>query len=110
VCFLSFFGFPTVAFGMSEEVKQSRFRVDLGQPDGTRHYLVVVDLVNLAGEAIGYPKERAAQGINLIFNVDIPQSAFKDVTEAEISKMELTHVPCPRHDMAVDEILAYHPS
>jgi hypothetical protein len=41
------------------------------------------------GEAIGYPFVRAAEGIKLNFLVDVPQDQFVEISETEMSKMQL---------------------
>ncbi len=88
------------------EAQQIRFRVKVKRPDEAREYLVVMDLQTLQDEAIGYPLVRAAEGIKLNFLVDVQQDQFVEVSEEEMSKMQLRSVPSSRHDMELWEILS----
>lgn len=87
------------------EAQQTRFRVKVKRPDETKEYLVVIDSKTLQGDAIGYPLVRAAEGLKLNFLVDVPQDQFVEISEDEISKMQLSSVPSSRHDMGLWEIL-----
>jgi len=88
------------------EAQQIRFRVTVKRPNETREYLVVMDLQTTQGEALGYPLVRAAEGIKLNFLVDVPQDKFVEISEDEMSKMQLRSVPSSRHDMGLWEILS----
>ncbi len=88
------------------EAQKSRFRVKVKRPDETREYLVVMDLQTLQDEKIGYPLVRAAEGIKLNFLVDVQQDQFVEISEEEMSKMQLRSVPSSRHDMSLWEILS----
>jgi hypothetical protein len=88
------------------EAQKIRFRVKVKRPDETREYLVVMDLQTLQDEAIGYPLVRAAEGIKLNFLVDVQQDQFVEISEEEMSKMQLRSVPSSRHDMSLWEILS----
>lgn len=88
------------------EAQQIRFRVKVKRPDDTREYLVVMDLQTSQDEAIGYPLVRAAEGIKLNFLVDVQQDQFVEISEEEMSKMQLRPVPSSRHDMGLWEILS----
>ncbi len=88
------------------EAQQIRFRVKVKRPDEAREYLVVMDLQTLQDEAIGYPLVRAAEGIKLNFLVDVQQDQFVEVSEEEMSKMQLRSVPSSRQDMELWEILS----
>jgi hypothetical protein len=88
------------------EAQQIRFRVKVKRPEETREYLVVMDLQTLQDEAIGYPLVRAAEGIKLNFLVDVQQDQFVEISEEEMSKMQLRSVPSSRHDMGLWEILS----
>jgi hypothetical protein len=87
------------------EAQQIRFRVKVKRHE-TMEYLVVMDLPTPQGEAIGYPLVRAAEGIKLNFLVDLPQDQFVEVSENEMSKMQLRSVPSSRQDMGLWEILS----
>jgi hypothetical protein len=88
------------------ETQQARFRVEVKRPDETKEYLLKLDLETAEGESIDYPRLRAAQTIKLIFLVDIPIEKFREVSEAEASKMKLQPVPSSRHDTSLWEILS----
>ena len=88
------------------EAEQIRFRVKVKRPDETREYLVVMNLQTPQGESVGYPLVRAAEGIKLNFLVDVQQEKFREVSEAEASKMKLQPVPSSRHDTSLWEILS----
>ena len=87
------------------EAQQIRFRLKLKRHE-TVEYLVVMDLQTPQGEAIGYPLVRAAEGTKLNFLVDVPQDQFVEVSENEMSKMQLRSVPSSRQDMGLWEILS----
>jgi hypothetical protein len=87
------------------EAQQSRFRIKVKRPDETKDYLVVMKMKTPQEEAIGYPLVRAAEGIKLNFLVDVPQDQFVEISEDEMSKMQLRSVPSSRHDMGLWEIL-----
>jgi hypothetical protein len=87
------------------EAQQIRFRVKVKRHE-TMEYLVVMDLQTPQGEAIGYPLVRAAEGIKLNFLADVPQDQFVEVSENEMSKMQLRSVPSSRQDMGLWEILS----
>ena len=88
------------------ETPQRRFRVEVKHPDKTKEYLLKLDSVTSAGESIDYPRLRAAQAIKLNFLVDVQQEKFREVSEAEASKMKLQPVPSSRHDTRLWEILS----
>jgi hypothetical protein len=77
------------------EAQQIRFRVKVKRHE-TMEYLVVM----------GYPLVRAAEGIKLNFLADVPQDQFVEVSENEMSKMQLRSVPSSRQDMGLWEILS----
>ena len=54
-------------FGMSEQARKAYFRVAVKHPGKTRWFYVVMDLKNLEGETLRYPKMRAAKAIKLLF-------------------------------------------
>jgi hypothetical protein len=85
---------------------QTHFRAEVKHPDKTKEYLLKLDLETPEGESIDYPRLRAAQTIKLIFIVDIPQGKFREVSEAEVSKMKLQPLPSSRHDTSLWEILS----
>ena len=85
---------------------QTRFRVEVKRPDETKEYLLKLDLETAEGESIDYPRLRAAQTIKLNFLVDVPQENFREVSEAEVSKMKLQSLPSSRHDTSLWEILS----
>jgi hypothetical protein len=85
---------------------QTRFRVEVKRPDETKEYLLKLDLETPEGESIDYPRLRAAQTIKLNFLVDVPLEKFREVSEAETSKMKLQPVPSSRHDTSLWEILS----
>jgi hypothetical protein len=87
------------------ETPQTRFRVRVKLPEGTKEYLLNLDSETPEGESIHYPRLRAAQAIKLTFLVDVAQEQFVEVTEAEASKMKLRPVPSSRNDMSLREIL-----
>ena len=91
-------------FGMSEQARKAYFRVAVKHPGKTRLFYVVMDLNNLEGETLRYPKMRAAKAIKLLFKVDVPQSEFREGSEAEMSKMKLKALASCRYDMALYEI------
>jgi hypothetical protein len=88
------------------ETQQARFRVEVKSPDETKEYLVKLDLETPEGESIDYPRLRAAQTIKLIFLVDIPIEKFREVSEADVSRMILQPLPSSRHDTSLWEILS----
>ena len=88
------------------ETQQTRFRVEVKHPDGTKEYLLKLDSETPEGESIDYPRLRAAQAMKLNFLVDVTQEKFLEVSEAEASKMQLRPVPSSRHDMSLWEILS----
>ena len=88
------------------ETQQSRFRVEVKHPDKTKEYLLRLDYETPEGESIDYPRLRAAQTIKLNFLVDIPPEKFREVSEAEASKMKLEPIPSSRHDTSLWEILS----
>src|SRR5277367_5505623 len=88
------------------ETQQTRFRVEVKHPDETKEYLLKLDSESPDGESIDYPRLRAAQIIKLNFLVDITQDKFREVSEADASKMTLQPVPSSRHDTILWEILS----
>jgi hypothetical protein len=88
------------------ETQQTRFRVEVKHPDETKDYLLKLDSETPDGESIDYPRLRAAQTIKLNFLVDILQDKFREVSEADASKMKLQPVPSSRHDTSLWEILS----
>jgi hypothetical protein len=87
------------------ETRQTRFRVEVKHPDKTKEYLLKLDSETPEGESIDYPRLRAAQTIKLNFLVDVPQEKFREVSEAEASRMKLQPVPSSRNDTSLWEIL-----
>jgi hypothetical protein len=85
---------------------ETRFRVKVKQPEGTKEYLLKLDSETPEGESIDYPGLRAAQALKLIFLVDVPPEKFFEVSEAEISKMTLQPVPSSRDDVSLCEIVS----
>ena len=88
------------------ETQLIRIRVEVKHPDKTKEYLLELDSETPEGESIDYPRLRAAQTIKLNFLVDIQQEKFREVSEAEASKMKLQPVPSSRHDTRLWEILS----
>jgi hypothetical protein len=88
------------------ETQQTRFRVEVKHPDKTKEYLLKLDSETPEGESIDYPRLRAAQTIKLNFLVDVPQEKFREVSEAEASRMKLQPAPSSRHDTSLWEILS----
>ena len=88
------------------ETQQIRLRVEVKHPDETKEYLLKLDSKTPEGESIDYPRLRAAQAIKLNFLVDIQQEKFREVSEAEVSKMKLQPVPSSRQDTSLWEILS----
>ena len=88
------------------ETQQTRFRVEVKHPDETKEYLLKLDSKTPDGESIEYPRLRAAQTIKLNFLVDIPPEKFREVSEAEASKMNLEPIPSSRHDTSLWEIVS----
>ena len=88
------------------ETQQTRFRVEVKHPDKTKEYLLKLDSETPEGESIDYPRLCAAQAIKLNFLVDVQQEKFREVSEAEASKMKLQSVPSSRHDTSLWEILS----
>jgi hypothetical protein len=88
------------------ETQQTRFRVEVKHSDETKNYLLKLDSETPDGESIDYPRLRAAQTIKLNFLVDIPQDKFREVSEADASKMKLQPVPSSRLDTSLWEILS----
>ena len=87
------------------ETQQTRFRVEVKHPDETKEYLLKLDSETPDGESIDYPRLRAAQTIKLNFLVDVQQEKFREVSEADASKMKLQPLPSSRHDTSLWEIL-----
>jgi hypothetical protein len=83
----------------------NQFRVEVKHPDKRKEYLLKLDSETPEGESMDYPRLRAAQTIKLNFLVDIPIEEFREVTEAEASKMKLQPLPSSRHDTSLWEIL-----